>query len=75
MIGHTDFRYDWAAWHLVDPALAQLAVIVLGADTARPDLGPQAAGLLAVSLGLSNMFQKAWRKRRSEIQRRCSTSS
>lgn len=44
-------------YRLVDPALAQLAVIVRGADTARLDLAPQAAGLLAVSLGLSNMFQ------------------
>ncbi|MGH8642548.1 MAG: chromate resistance protein ChrB domain-containing protein [Burkholderiales bacterium] len=40
-----------------DPALAQLAVIVRGADTARPDLAPQAAGLLAVSLGLSRNFK------------------
>jgi rhodanese-related sulfurtransferase len=37
------------------PALERLAVIVRGADTARPDLAPQAAGLLAVSLGLSRM--------------------
>jgi rhodanese-related sulfurtransferase len=40
-----------------DPALARLAVIVRGADTARPELAPQAAGLLAVSLGLSRNFQ------------------
>ena len=38
------------------PALRHLATIVRGADTARPDLAPQAAGLLAVSLGLSRMF-------------------
>ena len=38
------------------PALARLAVIVRGADTARPELAPQCAGLLAVSLGLSRMF-------------------
>jgi rhodanese-related sulfurtransferase len=38
------------------PALARLAAIVRGADTARPELAPQAAGLLAVSLGLSRMF-------------------
>ncbi len=38
------------------PALAHLAVIVRGADTARPDLIPEAAGLVAVSLGLSRMF-------------------
>lgn len=36
-----------------DPALARLALIVRGADTARPDLAPEASGLLAVSLGLS----------------------
>jgi rhodanese-related sulfurtransferase len=40
-----------------DPALARLAVIVRGADTARPELAPQAAGLLAVSLGLSRNFK------------------
>ena len=36
-----------------ESALAQLALIVRGADTARPDLAPEAAGLHAVSLGLS----------------------
>lgn len=40
-----------------DAALARLAVIVRGADTARPDLAPQCAGLLAVSLGLSRLYQ------------------
>lgn len=40
-----------------DPALARLAVIVRGADTGRLDLAPQAAGLLAVSLGLSRNFR------------------
>jgi len=44
-------------YQLDDPALRELAVIVRGADTARPDLAPQAAGLLAVSLGLSHNFQ------------------
>ena len=39
-----------------DPALAQLADIVRGADTARLELAPQAAGLLAVSRGLSRIF-------------------
>ena len=38
---------------LSDPALNRLAIIVRGADTARPDLAPQAAGLHAISLGLS----------------------
>jgi rhodanese-related sulfurtransferase len=39
-----------------DAALDTLAVIVRGADTARLDLAPQAAGLLALSLGLSANF-------------------
>ena len=36
-----------------EPSLARLALIVRGADTARPDFAPEAAGLHAVSLGLS----------------------
>jgi hypothetical protein len=43
-------------YQLTDPVLTQLAVIVRGADTGRPELAPQAEGLLAVSLGLSAMF-------------------
>ena len=42
-----------AEFGLTDAALLHLARIVRGADTARPDLEPQAAGLLAISLGLS----------------------
>ena len=38
------------------PALQYLASIIRGADTARPDLVPEAAGLLAVSLGLSRLY-------------------
>lgn len=38
-----------------EPGLARLALIVRGADTARPDLAPEAAGLHAVSLGLSSL--------------------
>ena len=39
------------------PSLSQrLAAIVRGADTARPDLAPEAPGLLAASLGLSRMY-------------------
>lgn len=45
-----------AHYRLRDPALAQLALIVRGADTARLDLAPQAAGLAAISLGLSRNF-------------------
>jgi hypothetical protein len=36
-----------------DPVLADLALIVRGADTGRPELTPQSPGLLAVSLGLA----------------------
>ena len=36
-----------------EPSLNRLALIVRGADTARPDLAPEAAGLHAISLGLS----------------------
>ena len=45
------------AFDLRDPALDRLATIVRGADTDRLDLAPQAAGLLAVSLGLSQLHQ------------------
>lgn len=45
-------KYD-----LTDPALQQLALIVRGADTSRLDLAPQAAGLYAISLGLSHTFR------------------
>ncbi|MGE0724451.1 MAG: chromate resistance protein ChrB domain-containing protein [Alphaproteobacteria bacterium] len=40
-------------YRLDAPGLGTLATIVRGADTARLDLAPQAAGLLAISLGLS----------------------
>ena len=45
-----------AEFGLTIPALNRLATIVRGADTARLDLAPEAAGLLAVSLGLSRMY-------------------
>ncbi len=41
---------------LNEPALKDLATIVRAADTGRPDLSPEAPGLLAVSLGLSAMY-------------------
>jgi hypothetical protein len=40
-------------YQIDDPALAQLAVIVRGADTSHLDLAPESAGLYAISLGLS----------------------
>jgi len=39
-------------YRLGEPALRRLALIVRGADTGRPDLTPQSAGLLAISQGL-----------------------
>jgi len=44
-------------YNLTDPALQDLAVIVRGADTDKLSLAPQAAGLLAISIGLSHNFQ------------------
>ena len=44
-------EFGLAGW----PGLDRLAPIVRGADTARPDLAPQCAGLLAISLGLSRL--------------------
>lgn len=45
-----------AEFGLSTPALDRLALIVRGADTARLDLAPECAGLLAASLGLSRMY-------------------
>jgi len=41
---------------LATPPLLRLATMVRAADTARLDLYPEAAGLLAASLGLSRMY-------------------
>ncbi|MCK0094607.1 sulfurtransferase/chromate resistance protein [Yoonia sp. F2084L] len=46
-----------AVFGLTHPALDMLATVVRAADTNRHDLAPQAAGLLAVSVGLSRMFR------------------
>lgn len=40
-----------------DPALLQLSIIVRGADTDRFDIAPQAAGLWAISAGLSYNYK------------------
>lgn len=42
---------------ITDPAVRQIARIVRGADTDQFDLAPQAAGLWAISAGLSYNFQ------------------
>lgn len=50
---HCSFDAFVARYGLREPALAQLAPIVRGADTARLELAPQSAGLYAISLGLA----------------------
>ena len=45
-----------AEFGLASAPLERVSAIVRGADTGRLDLAPEAAGLLAVSLGLSRMF-------------------
>ncbi len=46
-----------AEFALMTPALERLALVVRAADTDRHDLSPQAAGLLAISVGLSRQFR------------------
>jgi len=46
-----------ADFDLHDPCLHDLARIVRGADTGKPELTPQSPGLLAISLGLSLNFR------------------
>ncbi|NJS40728.1 MAG: hypothetical protein HC783_18950 [Rhodobacteraceae bacterium] len=43
-------------FHLHSPALDRMATVIRAADTDRHDLAPQAAGLLALSVGLSRMY-------------------
>lgn len=54
---HCTFDTMLAEFDLGDPSLQRLATIVRGADTARPDLAPETAGLLAISLGFSRMYR------------------
>ena len=51
------FDYIIKKHGLTDPAVLQIAGIVRGADTARFDLAQQAAGLWAISAGLSYNFK------------------
>ena len=59
-LGHHGERCSFDAfldkYRLNDPALLELAGIVRGADTGRLDLAPEAAGLYAISIGLSTNF-------------------
>ncbi|WP_143306594.1 chromate resistance protein ChrB domain-containing protein [Chitinophaga vietnamensis] len=54
---YCSFDYFIKKYKLDDPALLQLAVIVRAADTDRFDLVPQAAGLWAISAGLSYNYE------------------
>ncbi|MCC7272125.1 MAG: chromate resistance protein [Alphaproteobacteria bacterium] len=57
---HEDERCSFDAfvrhYGLGGPAMDRLALVVRGADTSRFDLAPPAAGLFAVSLGLSALY-------------------
>ena len=54
---HCTFDTLLAETGLQSEALERLALIVRAADTNRHDLAPEAAGLLAASLGLSRMYR------------------
>lgn len=51
------FDYIIKKHNLTDPAIQQIAIIVRGADTDSFHLAPQAAGLWAISAGLSYNFK------------------
>jgi hypothetical protein len=50
---HCTFDYFLKKHHLKDVALDRMAAIIRGADTDRHDFAPQASGLSAIFLGLS----------------------
>lgn len=51
------FDYIIKKHNLTDPAVQQIAIIVRGADTDSFQLAPQAAGLWAISAGLSYNYK------------------
>jgi hypothetical protein len=51
------FDYIVKKHEIIDPAIHQLATIVRGADTDNFQLAPQAAGLWAISAGLSYNYK------------------
>lgn len=55
--GRCSFDAFLRKYALKKPALRRLAVIVRGADHKRLDLAPQAAGLLALTIGLTRMHR------------------
>lgn len=60
-LGHHGDRCSFDAliekFDLSDIALARLAQIVRAADTGKPEMAPEASGLLAISRGLSANFE------------------
>ncbi|MDE2230056.1 MAG: chromate resistance protein [Alphaproteobacteria bacterium] len=66
--GHAGVQCSFDAfirhYQLHDPALDRLAEIVRGADTGHPDLTAQSSGLLALSGGLSAIFDDDQRQLR-----------
>jgi hypothetical protein len=55
--GTCTFDTFLSKYALDDPALHLIAPIVRGADTSRLDLTPESAGLYAISIGLSHLFE------------------
>lgn len=55
--GRCTFDAMIAGFGLSTPALEQMAVVVRAADTNNHDLAPEAAGLLAFSVGLSRAYR------------------
>lgn len=60
-LGHVGERCGFDAflekYRLTDPALHKLSLIVRAADTGQLELAPEAAGLYAISTGLSDNFR------------------
>jgi hypothetical protein len=54
---HCSFDAFLAKYRLNDIALKRLAEIVRAADTGKPEAAPEAAGLLAISRGLSDNYR------------------
>jgi hypothetical protein len=54
---HCTFDYIVKKHNIDDPAVKQIATIVRGADTDSFELAPQAAGLWAISAGLSHNYK------------------
>jgi hypothetical protein len=54
---HCTFDFIVKKHNITDPAVLQLALIVRGADTDSFELAPQAAGLWAISAGLSYNYK------------------